>query len=174
MTTFLAGTTSIHEPIFQREVARLMIYFTCAKITAATMSLIDETLFDDCTKDFEDIILLSKQFLEHESATIQLSNCETSVPRFTFDAGIIMPLYFTASRCRDPLLRRQAIEVMLNPSRQEGCWESTTAVKIAERVIWIEEHGLKRVYTARNIPTTSRVRCMNVKYYPGIIACNAR
>jgi len=76
---------------------------------------------------------------------------------FTLDIGLTAPLYDVACRCRDPCVRRRALHVLKTRARQEGIYESTLAVKIAETVVSMEEEGLGGVQTAADIPNSARV-----------------
>lgn len=62
-------------------------------------------------------------------------------PTFTLTLGIITPLWMTCSRCRDPYLRRRALQLLLSCNRKEGIWDSILTGRVAERVISIEEAG---------------------------------
>ncbi|KAL9626037.1 MAG: hypothetical protein Q9164_007958 [Protoblastenia rupestris] len=72
--------------------------------------------------------------------------------------GIIAPLYFTVSSCRDPILRRRAVRLLENLPRQEGTWNAVTAAQVGAWVIAVEEEGLGEVTSADNVPTSSRVQ----------------
>ncbi|RDW91639.1 hypothetical protein BP5796_02804 [Coleophoma crateriformis] len=61
----------------------------------------------------------------------------------TFEMGILPHLYFTAVRCRDSKLRREAIKLLgLARPRREGFWDARILIKVAKRVVEIEEDGL--------------------------------
>ncbi|KAF2185302.1 hypothetical protein K469DRAFT_739026 [Zopfia rhizophila CBS 207.26] len=58
---------------------------------------------------------------------------------FTFEISIIPSLYFTATRCRCPITRREAVSLLaLNPPR-EGLWDAEQHLVVSNRVIEIEE-----------------------------------
>ncbi|OGM50800.1 hypothetical protein ABOM_000670, partial [Aspergillus bombycis] len=65
-------------------------------------------------------------------------------PSFSLDMGIICPLYDVATLCRDPSIRRQAVEVLRSASRQEGLLNSHLCAIVAERVIELEEAAALR------------------------------
>ncbi|KAJ9614344.1 hypothetical protein H2200_002480 [Cladophialophora chaetospira] len=62
-------------------------------------------------------------------------------PTFSMRMGIVSHLYWAGSRCRDPLLRRWALSLLLTCNRREGLWDSTTCARIVARVIAIEENA---------------------------------
>jgi len=92
-----------------------------------------------------------------------------SKPTFTFNLGIIAPLYFTSTRCRDPLIRRRAMCILSNCNRKEGIWDSSIAAGIAERIIFVEESNAIRspVSHASQIPLNSRVAESDVFFGTG-------
>ncbi|KAF2484808.1 hypothetical protein BDY17DRAFT_323635 [Neohortaea acidophila] len=65
-----------------------------------------------------------------------------SLPTFTLDVGIILPLYLTAYKCRDPQLRRKAIDLLQSFRGREGMWDSFIHSRIARRIVEIEESGM--------------------------------
>ena len=83
----------------------------------------------------------------------------TMKPTFTFIIGIITPLYFTITRCRDPIIRRRGVHMLFNCNRKEGVWDSALAASIAKRIISIEESGAigSPITHASQIPAIARV-----------------
>lgn len=57
-------------------------------------------------------------------------------PSFSADLGIVPSLFVVATKCRDPVIRRQAIQLLKSSSRREGMWDSELAARIG---IWIAE-----------------------------------
>lgn len=60
-------------------------------------------------------------------------------PSFSADLGIVPPLYVVATKCRSPLLRRQAIQLLRSSSRREGMWDSELTARIGTWIMDIEE-----------------------------------
>ena len=85
-------------------------------------------------------------------------------PEFSLDRNIIAPMYATAHRCRDPIIRREAVAILYAASRQEGVWNSTLTARVAERLIGIEEEGLGSVTCAQDVPEWSRIADVEVKF----------
>ncbi|PQK11916.1 hypothetical protein BB8028_0003g05360 [Beauveria bassiana] len=63
-------------------------------------------------------------------------------PSFSADLGIIPPLFVVATKCRDPWLRRQAIQLLKSSARREGMWDSELTSNIATWVMQLEEQGV--------------------------------
>lgn len=60
-------------------------------------------------------------------------------PSFSADLGIVPPLFVVATKCRDPYLRRKAIQLMRSSARREGMWDSELSARISQWVMQIEE-----------------------------------
>ncbi|CAN8095579.1 unnamed protein product [Discula destructiva] len=60
-------------------------------------------------------------------------------PSFSADLGIVPPLYVVATKCRNPLIRRQAIQLLRSSSRREGMWDSELTARIGTWIMDIEE-----------------------------------
>lgn len=60
-------------------------------------------------------------------------------PSFSADLGIVPPLYVVATKCRNPIIRRQAIQLLRSSSRREGMWDSELTARIGMWIMDIEE-----------------------------------
>ena len=67
---------------------------------------------------------------------ISSANAELS-----FSLGIVDPLYEVCYRCRDPQLRRRALDLLARHPRQEGMWSSWSAWKVGKYLMRLEEQG---------------------------------
>ncbi|KAH7016679.1 C6 zinc finger domain-containing protein [Ilyonectria destructans] len=122
----------------------LLIYHTMASImTATALYSGDESAFDRYDLQFASIIDSSKKALQvfkpvTSSRGLSYGHC-TKHYTFTSDMGLIPVLYFTALKCRDPRIRRDALSMLATETRQEGIWEGPIAALIAAEVIRLEE-----------------------------------
>ncbi|KAK3937670.1 hypothetical protein QBC46DRAFT_319210 [Diplogelasinospora grovesii] len=57
-------------------------------------------------------------------------------PSFSADLGIVPPLFVVATKCRNSLIRDQAIQLLKSSSRREGMWDSELTARIA---LWIKD-----------------------------------
>ncbi|KAL9124522.1 MAG: hypothetical protein Q9217_006155 [Psora testacea] len=133
----------------------LKIHHICAVVALNTCTYTDNDPFDAFTTHFEQLVSLSKCLIE--------ATGWATTPSFTIDMGIIAPLYFTATSCRDPVIRRQALHLLENLPRQEGAWDATTAAQIAAWIISVEEQAVGQVKTASDVPARSRVRSFHAE-----------
>ncbi|KAL9054599.1 MAG: hypothetical protein Q9162_004062 [Coniocarpon cinnabarinum] len=76
---------------------------------------------------------------------------------FSCELGIIAPLFQVGFKCRDPYIRRRAVELLLQSRRREGRWESIAAARVCQRIIEIEEEGLGVVQSCHDIPEHQRI-----------------
>lgn len=111
----------------------------------------DETIWDSFTEHYERIVDLA-------ALIIKSSTCEKltnrRAPEFTLDMSMVAPLYAVASRCRDPVIRRNAVSLLYAAPRQEGIWDSILTARVAERLINIEEAGLGNVTCCEDLPVS--------------------
>lgn len=76
-------------------------------------------------------------------------------PSFSADLGIVPPLYVVATKCRNPIIRRQAIQLLRSSSRREGMWDSELTARIGIWIMDIEEEGADQFITPGQSPESS-------------------
>lgn len=83
------------------------------------------------------------EFCQHRSDHTDIFGGEYTArhikPSFSADLGIVPPLFVVATKCRDPLIRRQAIQLLRTSSRREGMWDSELCSRIGNWIATIEE-----------------------------------
>ena len=121
----------------------------------------DETIWDNFTKRFEQIINLATSIVES-------SSCDKATQKrgagFSLDMHTVAPLYAVAHRCRHPVIRRKAVSLLYAAPRQEGIWNSVLTARVAERLIGIEESGLGNVTCCEDVPNWARLSEVDVKF----------
>jgi hypothetical protein len=110
----------------------------------------DQTLWDHFEDSHRQVVALAEQVLKSTSPHISPNREPTH--HFTLDVGIVGPLYDTARVCRDPLIRRKAINLLRQYPCREGLWDSLLAARAAERQIEIEESAVPEARSAGDIP----------------------
>ncbi|KAN0121758.1 hypothetical protein V8E51_000084 [Hyaloscypha variabilis] len=118
------------------------LYYHCTLIMLPVVISDSEMVYDAFLSEFRYIVDTCTRLISH-------SNVTTGVPRFTFDVGIIPPLHLTAIKCRDPVVRQEAIDLLFSSPRQEGMWDSVLSARIALWVTRCEEEGLQSSQTSR-------------------------
>lgn len=143
------------------KVLELHISIVTAKIIILTNIYREEITFDKYTLQFQYIVSISRRILEKEQEFRVLTD-----PKAQLNVGMIMALYYTATRCRDPFVRRDAIAVLKEWPSRYGIWDSWQAAKVAEWILRIEEEGCD---SYRFIPEERRVRMtsLNMEVHSG-------
>jgi hypothetical protein len=117
----------------------------------------DETIWDGYSVQFNEM-------LNYAEASMQIDDSEATSdrqPRFHMDTGVIPILFAIITRCRDPFIRRRAIELMTRNPMQEGLWNSVLVGKVAQRLITLEE-GAVAIGSSNDIPAEARVQGISV------------
>ena len=121
----------------------------------------DEMLYDAHTKRFAQMV---------EDLKVGLIKINELVPHkgrlsvTPFSIWSIPRLYYVASNCREPSIRREAISLLMDHPRREAGLDSRTSGKIAEAKMRIEERHLGEVKTASDIPASARVRLCDARF----------
>lgn len=89
-----------------------------------------ESVWDAHTEGFRSIV---------ELAEAEIGTTMRSCLTFSFEMELVIPLYLTALKCRDHVVRRRALALLSASPRREGFWDSRLAAKLAERVVEMEE-----------------------------------
>lgn len=132
---FCKRTSRQHTVEDQLTISTMIMHCKIAQIW--TIICLDEacTEIDKQFPLFEDIIAHAEAVVNAQSKWTDVHE----VPTFSFELGIIPPLYFTAITCRHPLLRRRAVELMRKAPKQEALFSAELNTKAAEKVISLEE-----------------------------------
>ncbi|KAF9877889.1 hypothetical protein CkaCkLH20_04465 [Colletotrichum karsti] len=99
---------------------------------------------------------------EAQVVLVEWLNERSDIPqcRFSVDMGAVPALYYTAVKCRNPGIRRRAIELMKRWPRREAVYDSLACAALAEEIMKIEE-GLEQgnvVATEADVPGHARVK----------------
>lgn len=124
-------------------------------IMSATCLYTEETMFDAFLQDFEDILTTCTEIMASVDADRRLFSV-------SLDEGLLHPLFFTATQCRDSRIRHQAITQLKNlPSVEgtpKGIWHIEAMTREAEILIRLEEAECgEEVPCCSDIPEWRRV-----------------
>lgn len=134
----------------------LQVYHSMTVIFSNPFSLDTELPFDRHYLQFN-IMLDRLESLTSATSSIQASQRPLSKLSFSFELGVVLPLFIISIKCRDPKLRRRAIAHLYLINRREGLWDSLGAAKVAETIMGMEEEGLGDVQRADQIGNERRV-----------------
>ncbi|KAK4230908.1 transcriptional regulatory protein moc3, partial [Podospora fimiseda] len=140
-------------------IALIQIHALTTYIWISTALSKHETVFDDYVDTFSAIIPLATEFLntltappshrDHQMGKPPGAMASTSDTRrlqamFTFEMSTIAPLYFVAAKCRHPMIRRAALDLLRRtPGRRENLWRANVMAAIAEHTMRLEEKHLR-------------------------------
>ena len=130
----------------------LKIYYELAVVMASVCLSKDEMIFDFYTKRFFAILTGFADLWDYwASLSTQIRKVKDllSGPEsdcgcygFTVESGFIPPIYYTALKCRIPLIRRQAIRFLRVVPHREGVWNGPLLANVLEEVVKVEEDDL--------------------------------
>ena len=113
--------------------SNILMYWGVCYILLMTCTSPFQSAFDEYTERFSTIIDHAEQVLKYGAER------STGQQALMFETGVIPPLYFCTTKCRDPLLRRRALRLMRGISPRDSLWASLATEQVIERIISIEE-----------------------------------
>ena len=119
----------------------VQVYGNTMRIFLAMSLERPEMCYDDYTADFAGIVILCRRILDEVDAENRRHKQHPKA-LFSFDSGLIPPLYYVAHKCRHPGLRRSAIALMKQRAascRRENMLAAEQAYRTAERSVALEE-----------------------------------
>lgn len=116
----------------------LRVQMLVVYVSLCVMSTSEETAYDAYTDVFSDMADLSAEVVaaKHHRRWLKRTN-------FSFDSGIIIPLYLAVMKCRDRVVRRRIINVLVSTGWREGLWDSVFAGRLGQWAMEIEEGFLE-------------------------------
>ncbi|KAL8356423.1 hypothetical protein RB601_001637 [Gaeumannomyces tritici] len=133
--------------------AVFQMYLHAMNIWVATSLSSAEACFDDHLSSFSAIIPLAALILNKpepfstmgkaRAAQQQPGESADSRAIFTFETYVIPILYYVATKCRHPLIRHSALDLLKqNPHRRENLWQASRMAAIAEHIVKVEEESV--------------------------------
>lgn len=123
----------------------------------------DEMVFDSFEADFRAITFLCRKHLMLENALVGRPATE---PVFRVNPCLLPMLWYVGNQCRDPYIRREAVEFLEGYYQVESGIPSTNTALQVRGTIEIEEHNTIIPQTSGDIPVTNRVRSIGISYDP--------
>jgi hypothetical protein len=111
----------------------LLIYHASASIFVSTCLTCSPLSYDVHLPTFQMIV---------EQASLILSTSagpDGAQPPFSFEMGVGLPLYMTALRCRDPIIRRRALHLLRRSPKVQSFFKCTPVALLAEAIMNLEE-----------------------------------
>ena len=101
----------------------------------------DQTIYDSYNNMFSEIVDLLEQSLE-----MQPVSGRSRPTNYSLAGRAVSTLWITGIRCRDKIIRRKAMELLLKYPRREGVWDGLFSAKIMKFVMDLEEQYLEDDY----------------------------
>ncbi|PTB65892.1 hypothetical protein BBK36DRAFT_1120967 [Trichoderma citrinoviride] len=115
----------------------LRLQYTIAWTLLSSSGPSREMEYDNFLPQFRQCVALAGDFAAaHERYSGSLK------PTFTPEIGIVPVLYIIGAKCRHPVVRREALDVLRRQPIREAVWDSLVVARVVERVIEIEEGGI--------------------------------
>ncbi|KAN0099262.1 hypothetical protein V8E51_013037 [Hyaloscypha variabilis] len=98
----------------------------------------DESIHDQYNPVYKRVVYLAKEVMKELPVTNK-----TRPSNFCFDTRVIVPLWVVGLKCREPTIRRDAINMLLSNPRREGIWDSVFAGKVLQWSMEVEEEFME-------------------------------
>lgn len=137
----------------------LEVLYLATYILTASAFFETQTDFDKFIPHFTTIVDLCRDILSQTSANEARDD-------FSLDSNIVCPLFLVGLKCRDPLLRREAINLLAkSESSGRGLWAVDLLERLLLWVVVVEEEGMEGSFVREE----SRVwNCNVLTLDPGI------
>ena len=156
LLTWLNCSARLRDADASRDANLLRIQYLVSYIHFATVLSGDETMYDNYSPFFQDIVNLCSLVLETEKGAVM-----------SFEPGIIPALDLVAQKCRKPQIRRRAINV-IDSFAPTGVLRSHAAVTAWHMIVWVEECGQFGLRpTSGYVPIRNRIRPVSLVFDPG-------
>lgn len=149
-------TTGISDP---RAPLALLIEHQTSLVWLLNCLSQEESHFDNFTSNFEEIVCLAETILELSPKT----ESKPVPEQFSLDPGILAQIYWTANKCRDPLIRRRAIAALVRCPARQGMWLRPLIVQVAFKIVEMEEE------TVCSLPVEERRIAERDRVYEALI-----
>jgi hypothetical protein len=155
MHIFLLDADSSAMHAASTEQLSLSIWHTMATVMLRAGNTADQEIYDSFLPWFKHIIMLT------EIMQLSLAKCihtsSYSLSKFQVDIEQIPMLYFVGSRCRHPVVRRKALDLLRVEGGREGLWDGSSQMRLLQEVIAIEEEGIEDLVDERSVPPAARI-----------------
>ena len=110
----------------------LLVYYESALVWVSTC-LQSETAADEYMDRFQRIVHLAGEFISEKRKD------DLPSATYSFELGMVAPMFMTGWKCRDPAIRRRALDLICQGPKQEALFSAQMHAKALEKIIEIEE-----------------------------------
>jgi hypothetical protein len=129
----------------------LQLHYIALFIMSATALDTSPEAFETFTPSFSRIIALTEHLLKpcpSSQEALFSAVAPAALPKFSFDMGVIPPLYYTALRCRSSAVRWKAIALLQQAPLREGIWGAAMTANMARKFVEVEEDNATKAEAA--------------------------
>ncbi|APA14856.1 hypothetical protein SS1G_06907 [Sclerotinia sclerotiorum 1980 UF-70] len=134
----LSSSISPEGKVLNQAAIVLMTHLKATAITLSAVTSTSEMIYDSFMNDFQYIVQAAEKLV----TTFEPNPSAINSSRFSFDIGIVPPLHVVATKCREPNIRRKALDLLFRTPRQEGMWDGVLSARIGLWICGCEEDGL--------------------------------
>jgi hypothetical protein len=144
---FVAENRQQFTPKDSTGVILLEIHHVCLTIMVDTA--LDTSLYFQSTpaSSFLRIISLVETLLNQPTKSTSISSQAppAKLPYYSFDLGVIGPLFYTAVKCWNSTIRTKVISLLRHPEipHREGMWSAAMTAIVAQRIIDVQEEVIR-------------------------------
>ncbi|KAL4864621.1 hypothetical protein BDV12DRAFT_9739 [Aspergillus spectabilis] len=111
-----------------------------------TLTMIVSTCFKRLESVYDGYLPSFRIVVEQAGVALDCSaSPDGTQPAFTFELGVGLPLYYTALHCRNPSLRRNALELLQKAPPMQGFHKCAPGIMIARKIMHLEEEFAKDI-----------------------------
>jgi hypothetical protein len=115
--------------------SHLLMSWDICYIWLSTCTTGSQMVLDEYMDHFADILLHAQRLFDSSAQSMKLDQQQPS----NIEMGVISALYFTAAYCRDPVLRRKALQLSRRAPHHESLWANVLMAQATEYAISLEE-----------------------------------
>ncbi|KIV81615.1 hypothetical protein PV11_03786 [Exophiala sideris] len=143
------------------EYCHLRFHHRVAYIMLHTLGQEDESSYDDFLEDFGFVLQCCETMMKQ-----RVSNAASRSPSLVSPTlGLLPPLFFVATKCRDTVTRHKALDLLHDTSVSERQWTSCMATALAKFVVDQEADGLSALAKGDSTTkATKRIRLLHAHF----------
>jgi hypothetical protein len=143
----------------------VMVRSLCCRVAISRGPSNSEMYPDRFLRDYMLVIELARELIDNSKTTLRKAI-------FNFDIALGYSIFTVANRCRDPKVRRAAVDLLLEFPYREGWFDTLVAANISMWIMTMEEEGMVNGF----IPDTARLRLISHEVGPqrrmAVIRCS--
>ncbi|KAK2754020.1 hypothetical protein FQN54_007189 [Arachnomyces sp. PD_36] len=130
----------------QRAPLVLQVQYLTAWIFINTCLAPDQMVYDKYNPEYHDLVTAAEQISQLSPPITERTES------FSLETYTVASVYWTARKCRHPMIRRRAIAVLETYPRQEGLWATREKYAVAKFNMELEEESLVHLPVEERVP----------------------